>query len=666
MTMRKILVANRGEIARRIFRTAHAMGMTCVAVYSDADADAAHVAEAEVAVRLPGIRSADTYLNGEAIIAAAQATGADAIHPGYGFLSENPDFAQAVIDAGLIWIGPNPDSIRQMALKVEAKEIAAAAGVPLAPGAVLPESLTPAELTETCAGVGYPLLIKASAGGGGKGMRLVDTPDHLHDAVAAARGEAARSFANATVFAEAYLADARHIEVQVFGDTMGNVVHLFERECSIQRRHQKIVEESPSIGISEVVRTQLHDSAVRLAEHIGYVGAGTVEFMVRGDDVAFLEMNTRLQVEHPVTEATVGVDLVAWQIAVARGERLPMRQEDIAQHGHAIEVRLYAEDPARDDLPATGRIACMDTDPSLIGISTLRIDSGFESGDVISPFYDPMLAKVIASGQSRGEAAARLALGLRRMRIHGPVTNRDLLVAILDSAPFVAGETTTAFLEHHPHLRHPNIDAAVVQRHAIAAALAPALTSESIPGVPSGWRNVPAVPETRIFIERSEDVEMPVHYLHDRDGWRVGVGDETDVTGLTSAGITLRSTVDGTLLDLEIDGVRSHLHVSSDGEEVFVDDGLHATAWTPVSRFPDQAGGADGHDPQAPVPGTVTGIHVGVGDRVDAGQLLVTLEAMKMEHRLTASSAGLVQAVLVAVGDSVDAHQILVRVEDDS
>ncbi len=664
--MKRILVANRGEIARRIFRTAHAMGLTCVAVYSDADADAAHVAEADVAVRLPGIQSADTYLNSAAIIAAAKATEADAIHPGYGFLSENPDFAQAVIDAGLTWIGPNPDSIRQMALKVQAKEIAAAAGVPLAPGAVLPESSSITELADVCAGVGYPLLIKASAGGGGKGMRLVEAPEQLHDAITAARGEAARSFGDATVFAEAYLAEARHIEVQVFGDTFGNVVHLFERECSIQRRHQKIIEESPSIGISDAVRAQIHESAVRLAHHIGYVGAGTVEFMVRGDDVAFLEMNTRLQVEHPVTEATVGVDLVAWQIAVARGEALPMRQDEITQHGHAIEVRLYAEDPAHGDLPATGRLEWIDTDPAVLGIPTLRIDSGFESGDVISPFYDPMLAKVIASGRSRDEASARVALGLRRMRIHGPVTNRDLLVAILESAPFVAGDTTTAFLEHQEHLRHSTWSEEVIQRHAIAAALAPALMNESIPGVPSGWRNVPAVPESRVFIERGSQSAVQVHYLHNRDGWRVGVGGAVDVAGLAPVGVELRGTDDGTALDLDIDGIRSHLTVTDYGEDVFVGDGMHATAWTAVSPFPDHAEGLGGHDPQAPVPGTVTGIHVQVGDRVEAGQLLVTLEAMKMEHRLTATNTGVVQAVLVGVGDSVDAHQILVRVEDES
>lgn len=664
--MRRILVANRGEIARRIFRTAHDMGISCVAVYSDVDADAAHVAEAEIAVRLPGIHSADTYLNSAAIIAAAKTTDADAIHPGYGFLSENPDFAQAVVDAGLTWIGPDPDSIRQMALKVEAKEIAAAAGVPLAPGTVLPESLSMTELADVCASVGYPLLIKASAGGGGKGMRLVETPEQLPDAIAAARGEAARSFGDATVFAEAYLADARHIEVQVFGDTHGNVVHLFERECSIQRRHQKIVEESPSIGITDAVRAAVYESAVRLARHIGYVGAGTVEFMVRGDDVAFLEMNTRLQVEHPVTEATVGVDLVAWQIAVARGETLPLRQDEITQSGHAVEVRLYAEDPAHEDLPATGLLERFDTDPTLLDIPTLRIDSGFESGDVISPYYDPMLAKVIASGATRDEASARLALGLRRMRIHGPVTNRDLLIAILESGPFAVGETTTAFLERHEHLRHMRASDHIARRHAVAAALAPALTSQAIPGVPSGWRNVPAVPELRMFVERRSSTPVHVHYLHDRDGWRVTVGETADVASLVPVGVELRGTGNWTALDLDVDGIRSHITVTGYGDETFVDDGMHATSWKAVSPFPDHDEGLGGHDPQAPVPGTVTGIHVQTGERVETGHLLVTLEAMKMEHRLTATQGGVVQAVLVSIGDSVDAHQILVRVEEES
>jgi propionyl-CoA carboxylase alpha chain len=348
------------------------------------------------------------------------------------------------------------------------------------------------------------------------------------------------------------------------------------------------------------------------------------------------------------------------------GEALPLRQEDITQSGHAIEVRLYAEDPAQHDLPATGRLERLDTDPEVIGIPTLRIDSGFESGDLISPFYDPMLAKIIAAGRSRDEAAARLALGMRRMHIHGPVTNRDLLVAILESAPFGAGDTTTAFLEQHAHLRHVTCSEEDVRRHLIAAALAPAVTRESIPGVPSGWRNVPAVPESRSFLARGSDDPAHVHYLHDRDGWRVAIGEAVNVGDMEPVGVELLSTNDGSELDIEIDGIRSHLAVFTYGEDIYVDDGLHATAWKKMSRFPDHAEGVSGHDPQAPVPGTVTGIHVHVGERVDAGQLLVTLEAMKMEHRLTATTAGMVEAVLVGVGDSVDAHQILVRVEEES
>lgn len=662
--MQRILVANRGEIARRVFTTARNMGLTCVAVYSDADAEAPHVAEADLAVRLPGVQSAETYLNAEAIIAAAKATDADAIHPGYGFLSENPDFAQAVLDAGLTWIGPSPESIRQMALKVEAKEIAAAAGVPLAPGALLAESLTPEEITSVCAAVGYPLLIKASAGGGGKGMRLVQDPAGLHEAVTAARGEALRSFGDATVFAEAYLAEARHIEVQVFGDTHGNVVHLFERECSIQRRHQKIVEESPSIGISPVVREVLHDAAIRLARHIGYVGAGTVEFMVRGEDIAFLEMNTRLQVEHPVTEATVGVDLVAWQIMVARGEPLPLRQEDLNQHGHAVEVRLYAEDASNDDMPATGLLECFDTRPETIGVAGLRIDSGFESGDVIGHFYDPMLAKIIGFGSSREEATARLALGLRRMRIHGPTTNRDLLVAILESPAFANGDTTTSFLERYVDLRHQASPSAA--RHVIAAALAPAVLAEPIPGVPSGWSNVPAVPQLRSFQQRGADVPVHVAYQHDRSGWRAGSAERPDAIDLAELRVTAQATDHGVILDLELEGVRNRLRVSRYGSEVFVDDGLHASAWTILPRFPDHAEGLSGRHPEAPVPGTVTAVHVQPDDRVTVGDLLVTLEAMKMEHRITAHQSGRVHEVLVSVGDAVDAHQVLVRLEEES
>ena len=675
MTMKRILVANRGEIARRVFRTAHDLGIECVAVYSDPDADAPYVREAEFALHLPGTVSRDTYLDTDAILRAAKLSGADAIHPGYGFLSENPDFAEAVRNAGLIWIGPTPESIRAMALKIEAKELAQSAGVPLAPGATLPDAMSDEELISTCNGIGYPLLIKASAGGGGKGMRIVDSADDVVEAVAGARREAASAFGDATVFAELYLVGARHVEVQVFGDTHGNVVHLFERECSIQRRHQKVVEEAPSPGITEDTRNLLHTSAVELTRHINYVGAGTVEFMVFGQGadqrIAFLEMNTRLQVEHPVTEAITGVDLVAWQIAVASGEPLPVEQSAITACGHAIEVRLYAEDAANGDMPATGTIELIDTDPSVINVPGLRIDSGVESGSVISPYYDPMLAKIICAGDTREEAAARLAMSLRRMRIHGPVTNRDLLVAILESDPYLHANTTTAFLEEFAELRQVSADDDVAQRHAIAAALAPALTDGTIPGIPSGWRNVPAVPEMRAFTRRGSDVVTTVRYAMQRDGVRVWLADEATLTAPTTdvddVQVTLRSTNGNcTEVDLVRGGLRTHLRVTRYGDDVFVDDGRAATAWIAEPRFVDLAAVAAGSNPQAPVPGTVTTVLVAPGDVVTAGQTLVILEAMKMEHRITAAHDGVVEHVLVTPGQSVDAHQVLVEVQEQT
>lgn len=675
MTMKRILVANRGEIARRVFRTAHAMGIECVAVYSDPDADAPYVHEAEFAVHLPGTVSRETYLDTAAILRAAKLSGADAIHPGYGFLSENPDFAEAVRAVGLIWIGPTPESIRAMALKIEAKELAANAGVPLAPGATLPDAMSDDELIATCNDIGYPLLIKASAGGGGKGMRIVDRSADVLEAVAGARREAASAFGDATVFAERYLVGARHVEVQVFGDTHGNVVHLFERECSIQRRHQKVVEEAPSPGITPETRALLHSSAVELSRHIGYVGAGTVEFMVFGagadQRVAFLEMNTRLQVEHPVTEAITGLDLVAWQILVASGEPLPCAQSDITSAGHAIEVRLYAEDPANGDMPATGEIALIDTDPAVLGVAGLRIDSGVESGSVISPYYDPMLAKVICAGATREEAAARLAMALRRMRIHGPVTNRDLLIAILDSDPYLAGDTTTAFLEEYAHLRQASADAHAVQCHAIAAALAPALTDTSIAGVPSGWRNVPAVPELRSFQLRGSDAITSIRYAMKRDGVQVSIAHESTLTAETETVEDVHAVLcshDGicTELDLRVGGLRTHLRVTNYGDQVFVEDGHASTAWLVEPRFVDLAAVAVGSNPQASVPGTITAVLVADGDVVTAGQTLVILEAMKMEHRITAAHDGVVKHVLVSAGQSVDAHQVLVEVEESS
>ena len=415
----RILIANRGEIAARVIRTARSLGISTVAVHSDPDALAPYVGLADRAVRLPGSSSTETYLDADRILAAALASGADAIHPGYGFLSENPAFARAVQAAGLTWIGPTPESIEAMALKVQAKRLAASAGVPLVPGAELPDGRSDALVVAACEGVGYPLLVKASAGGGGKGMRIVVSPDGLLGSLESARREARSSFGDDTVFVERYLAGARHVEVQVFGDVFGRVVHLFERECSIQRRHQKVIEEAPSPGVTDEVRASLHTAAVSLARAIGYLGAGTVEFMVFGEgdtqEFFFLEMNTRLQVEHPVTEEITGVDLVAWQIAVAQGDPLPLSQDEVVATGHAIEARLYAEDPAHDYRPATGLIHRFAADTRTGSRHVLRLDSGVGDGSIITPHYDPMLAKVISHAPSRTIAAGVLADGLARM-----------------------------------------------------------------------------------------------------------------------------------------------------------------------------------------------------------------------------------------------------------
>ena len=522
--IRRILVANRGEIARRVIRTAHRMGLQAVAIHSDPDAGAPFVRDADLAVAIGGRTSAESYLVAEKVLDAARRAGADAIHPGYGFLSENPVFAQAVADAGLVWIGPTPESMNAMALKVEAKRLVAAAGVPLVPGAELAADASDADITGAGDSVGLPLLVKASAGGGGKGMRLVREPEELLEAVSAARNEAASAFGDPTVFLERYLERGRHVEVQVFGDTHGNVVHAFERECSIQRRHQKVVEESPSPGATAVTLERMYAAAVAAARAIDYVGAGTVEFMVAGEGEAqeffFLEMNTRLQVEHPVTEEVTGLDLVEWQIRVAAGESLPLTQEQITRSGHAIEVRLYAEDPARGYLPGMGRIECFEADAA----PGIRVESGVETGSEVSAFYDPMLAKVIAHGPTREVAAATLATSLEGLRVAGVPTNRESLAAILRSPGFLSGDTTTAFLDENPHVAVPVLERRELALHLAAAALG--LAEQERVGqpwaalAPAGWRNIPAVPEVRRFghSELGADHSVEVRYTRDRDG----------------------------------------------------------------------------------------------------------------------------------------------------
>ncbi|MFI0432569.1 MAG: acetyl/propionyl/methylcrotonyl-CoA carboxylase subunit alpha [Candidatus Nanopelagicales bacterium] len=692
-----MLIANRGEIARRIARTARERGITCVAVYSDPDRDAAFVHEADLAVSLGGRTSAESYLDAVKVLAAARLTGCDAVHPGYGFLSENAAFAAEALAAGLIWIGPPPAAISAMAEKVPAKRLVAAAGVPLVPGAELEDST---DLAAAGAAVGYPLMIKASSGGGGKGMRVVADEAELAEAVATARREAGASFGDATVFLERYLPEARHIEVQVFGDSHGRVVHLFERECSIQRRHQKVIEEAPAAFLPAAVRTGLHGAAVAAAEAVGYVGAGTVEFLVDGEDYYFLEMNTRLQVEHPVTEAITGLDLVGWQFDVAEGKPLP--DPPAEPNGHAIEARLYAEDVRHGDLPSTGTVTAFDFD------SSLRVDSGVEAGSEVSPFYDPMLAKVISHASDRDVAAAVLARGLRAGRIHGVVTNRDLLVAVLESQDFLDQPATTAFLDHHAEFRSAQPDVATLAAHALAAAAAVLETgaggsSDPVSVVPTSYRNVQrpdgvgvqldgesaaALHSSLAGAEPAGGLEGSVQVRRrvGRSGgvrWgfalpAAAVGQGSDAVSWTSDDVVCApstSGVDGVRLQAVVtdaDGLTRRTVVSmyggagddSAGFDVYVDDPLDHTTWRipPHAGAPAVTSGGDGA--AVPVPGTVTAVLVEPGDVVSSGQALVLIEAMKMEHKIAATGDGIVAEVLVSPGQSVEAHQVVVRMAD--
>ncbi len=704
--IRRLLVANRGEIARRVFRTARELGIETVAVFSDPDREAAHVRDADIAVAIGGCTSAESYLDVDKILAAAASVDADAIHPGYGFLSENAEFAERVGAEGLVWIGPTPESIRVMAGKVEAKRLAAAAGVPLVPGAELDTNASDPYLITTAAAVGYPLLVKASAGGGGKGMRLVESEADLLEAVAGARREAQASFGDPTVFFEQYLRGAHHVEVQVFGDRHGNVVHLRERECSIQRRHQKIVEESPAPNATASTLDRMYAAAVSLAESIGYFGAGTVEFMVAGTGQAqqfyFLEMNTRLQVEHPVTEATTtpALDLVAWQLAVATGQPLPLTQDELGWSGdYAIEVRLYAEDPGCGFLPSSGLLVAFADPADAVGFGPKRIapryDLSVESGDEITPFYDPMIGKIIGVGATRAEAAEHLATTLAARDIVGITTNRDSLVAILRSPAFLAGDTTTHFIDEHPDLLVPQLDAIVRAHHLIAAALAAAeVETAEQPWraiAPLGWRNVPAVPARSdwSFAEAGESSTKSVIVDWLAAGRaRASVVDADDAAGWTGTGragqpIQYRLQLVGSAdveapeaaanragpearrasaeVELELGGVLRRYRVGIADEWVWVNDGVHSTAYHRVPRFHIHADAAAGSGPSAPVPGTIVAVEVADGDAVEEGQTLVVLEAMKMEHRIVAPVAGTVEEVLVAVGQAVDAHQLLVK-----
>ena len=507
--IRRILVANRGEIARRIFRTCREVKVETVAVYSDPDSTEPHVGEADIAVNLPGSTPIDTYLNGARVLAAAQESGADAIHPGYGFLAENAAFARQVIAAGLTWIGPTAEAIEIMGSKLASKQLVETVGVPFLRGVDL-TGLGDDATFAVAEDIGYPILVKASAGGGGKGMRVVHSEGDLSEAIASARREAGAAFGDETVFLERYLEAPRHIEVQVFGDREGNVVSLFERECSIQRRHQKVIEEAPSVAIDPSLRERMGSSAVAVAKAVAYVGAGTVEFLFQDGEFWFLEMNTRLQVEHPVTEMITGLDLVRLQIEVADGRPLTPEALTPSITGHAIEARIYAEDPAQGFLPVTGRVHGFSFPQQF----EVRVDSGVEAGSVVSIHYDPMLAKVIAHAATREEAATTLALALRHARIHGPVTNRELLVRVLEHEDFRAGSTDTHFLETHDmeDLSTPLVGDAEADLAAVAAAVADRLHRKQeapvLGSIEPGWRNSPSQPQTVDYRWRDTTIEV--------------------------------------------------------------------------------------------------------------------------------------------------------------
>ncbi|MGW8795540.1 acetyl/propionyl/methylcrotonyl-CoA carboxylase subunit alpha [Streptomyces sp. NPDC055775] len=637
-----LLVANRGEIACRIFRTCRALGIATVAVYSDADADALHVREADTAVRLPGAAPADTYLRGDLVVRAARTAGADAVHPGYGFLSENAGFARAVQDAGLVWVGPPVKAIEMMASKTRAKELMAAAGVPL---------LAPVDPARATAG-DLPLLLKAAAGGGGRGMRVVRELDALPGEMAAATAEAASAFGDGEVFAEPYVERGRHVEVQIMADAHGTVWALGTRDCSLQRRHQKVIEEAPAPGLDDELRTRLHDAATAAARAVGYRGAGTVEFLVAADGRPyFLEMNTRLQVEHPVTEAVFGLDLVALQLSVAEDEPLPTTPP--APHGHAVEARLYAEDPARDWQPQTGALLTLDV-PDEPG---LRLDTGYTGGDTIGMHYDPMLAKVVAHAPTRAQAVRLLARALERARIHGPVTNRELLVRSLRHPDFTGARPDTGFYDRHlDALTRTPGDDADRRLAALAAAAAHAARHPEAIGTSrfGGWRNLPSQPQTRRYRSEPDGTEHEIAYRTTRNG------------AIDAPGARILTATPGHVTVETDDGVTHRFRLATHHDRVHVDGATGSYTFTALPRFTDPTERTEPGSLLAPMPGTVVRLADGLapGATVRAGQPLIWLEAMKMEHRILAPATGTLTALHAAPGLQVEVGALLAVVQD--
>ena len=640
MTFHKLLIANRGEIACRIIKTAHEMGIACVAVYTEADSYSPFVRMADQAIKL-----SDSYLNGNEIINAAKQTGAEAIHPGYGFLSENAKFARAVQKEGLIWVGPNSRVITSMGDKLKAKDIAEKAGVP-----TLPMTTDPKKANS----IGYPILIKAAAGGGGKGMRIVEDKKDLKEAIAGAQREAKTGFGDDRVFIERYVASSRHIEIQILGDSHGNVVHLGERECSIQRRHQKIIEESPSPRVNPEMRAAMGDAAIKLAKKLKYESAGTVEFLVddKTGEFWFLEVNTRLQVEHPVTEEVTGKDLVYEQLRIARGEELGYSQDDITWTGSSIEARLYAEDPSNDFLPATGTLIAYESDINI----EARWDTGIEQGSVVGTDFDPMLAKVITKGKTRVDAANKLALALESLHIGGVTTNRDFLVASLRSEDFLNGKTTSDFIEKTNPQRAVILDGESLENALSAASLwiqgQNRENAAILREIPTGWRNSRLPGQKITFNYLDQDIEIT--YRSNRDGsFTVNNGTTAKIIEWTPSGI-----------DIEVNNSRFFSKITRDSDSIVVHGPWGDALFKILPRFTlpgseQQAGGL-----VAPMPGKVIDLKVKVGSKVKKGDTLVILEAMKMEHQVKASEDGKVTKVLIKKDDQLENGALLMVVDN--
>ncbi len=641
----RILIANRGEIACRVIRTARRLGVETVAVHSDVDARALHVALADTAVAIGPPPAAQSYLDGPRIIEAALATGAQAIHPGYGFLSENPDFVDAVTAAGLVFIGPPASAIRAMGLKDAAKTLMAAAGVPVVPGYHGADQ-DPAFLADRAGEIGFPVLIKATAGGGGKGMRRVDAPADFAAALRSARGEAASAFGNDAVLIEKYVTAPRHIEIQVFGDNFGSAVHLFERDCSLQRRHQKVIEEAPAPGMTATMRAAMGAAAVEAARAIGYSGAGTVEFIVDGADMTpsgfwFMEMNTRLQVEHPVTEAVTGEDLVEWQLRVAAGEPLPKTQGQLTLTGHAFEARLYAEDPARGFLPAIGVLTHLDFPTGA------RADAGVRAGDAITPWYDPMIAKLIVHGPDRAATLRSLAHALEATTVAGSTTNLGFLARLARNPDFIAARLDTGLIERNLHaLTAPHPPSPAIRAAACLAALDLLDAADPLTGF-ALWAPLRHTVPLRIGEDATPltlAVVAPTRFCID--------GADIAVTAWDGAALTLR-----------VDGLSHRLRVARAGGVVTVLDGAEAHVATLPDPLAITADDAGGDDIRAPMPGLVKRLAATPGQRVARGDVLIVLEAMKMEHALTAPRDGVLAAVHVALGAQVTDGAVLLALE---